>query len=156
LLRNAQRATTTSSLAHHPSSHHPPSLPTTTGGTIDDGALSVTEPIADVVNAWTQLGCAKTAKLLFMVRLFMPRLNGLEPRDVVNFKHKDGSTDPNTLGTEEYLELARTLDPFVMQSQYIQAVYNVITGRLVLVLLALLPVEVAVAVAAAVRNLSRY
>jgi hypothetical protein len=59
----------------------------------------------------------------------MPRLNGLELRDVVNFKHKSGSIEPSTLSTEEYLELARTVDPFVMQTQYIQAVYNVITGR---------------------------
>lgn len=95
------------------------------GGAID-GHLSMDLKVQDVIQSWADAGVSKTAKFLFMVRLFLPSITGLEMRDVV--AHHLGKSREE-LATAEYLEHAEVIDSNALHLQFIQAVYNVITGN---------------------------
>lgn len=96
------------------------------GGSID-GCLSMESTLQEVLQRWVDEGVDKAAKFLFMIRLFMPCLWGLENRDEVAFRTDRAKS---LLSTEAYLEEARLVDVNVLHLQFVQAVYNVITGRI--------------------------
>lgn len=91
-------------------------------GSSIDGCLPADERVAPIVNSWKDDG----AKLVFMIRLFMPCLWGLEPRDVVAAR---AGKPKKLLSLEAFLELAQVADPNLIHLQYLQAVYHVITGQ---------------------------
>ncbi len=95
------------------------------GGSVD-GALPLESIASEVVRSWVDLGVDQTAKFLFMVRVYMPSITGLEYRDVVAHRLHKTKTQ---LSIENYLEEAATIDENALHLQFIQAVYNVITGR---------------------------
>lgn len=95
------------------------------GGSID-GALSLETTMSEVVQSWVELGCDKTAKFLFMIRLYMPSIMGIQFRDVI--EHRMGKS-LNTINNDLFLHEAETTDPNALFLQFIQAVYHVITGR---------------------------
>lgn len=95
------------------------------GGSID-GVLAMESTVQSVIQSWQSANVDKSAKFLFMVRLQVPSLWGLQLKDVV----------ANSLGLEEqdlslsdYFNAAELIDPNVLHLQFIQAVYHVITGR---------------------------
>mmetsp|Transcript_25912 Transcript_25912/g.43544 ORF Transcript_25912/g.43544 Transcript_25912/m.43544 type:complete len:538 (-) Transcript_25912:187-1800(-) len=95
------------------------------GGSID-GVLEMEATIPDILERWNDTGVQQTAKFLFMIRLYLPCLWGLQLRDVVAFRlNKPKSVVP----LDMYLSEAELVDVNVMHLQFIQAVYNVITGR---------------------------
>lgn len=95
------------------------------GGAID-GALAPELKVQEAIQAWNEAGVAKTAKFLFMIRLYLPSATGLEFRDVVASRLGYAKED---LSTAQYLSEAAVTDSNALHLQFIQAVYNVITGR---------------------------
>jgi hypothetical protein len=95
------------------------------GGAID-GALAMETKVQEAIQAWSDAGVAKTAKFLFMIRLYLPSINGLEPRDVVAARLRVSKED---LSTPQYLAETQVIDSNALHLQFIQAVYHVITGR---------------------------
>lgn len=91
-------------------------------GSSIDRALDADDKVAQVVNSWTD----ENAKLVFMIRLFMPCLTGLQFRDVVA---AEAGKPQEMLSLEAYLELAQVIDPNCIHLQYLQAVYHVVTGQ---------------------------
>ena len=91
-------------------------------GSAIDNVLAFDVSVVDIVNSWTD----ENAKLLFMIRLFMPCLWGLQHRDVVAASINKPKT---MLSLESYLEIAEVTDPNLMHLQYMQAVYHVVTGQ---------------------------
>ena len=91
-------------------------------GSSIDLALQLDTEVADVVNGWTD----ENSKLVFMIRLFMPCMWGLEHKDIVA---SNLSKPKELLSMEAYLENASVVDSNILHLQYIQAVYHVITGQ---------------------------
>lgn len=91
-------------------------------GSAIDGALPLDATVADVVQAWTD----ENSKLVFMIRLFMPCLWGLQHRDVVAAA---AGKPKNMMSLEGYLDIAEVIDPNLLHLQYMQAVYHVVTGQ---------------------------
>lgn len=89
--------------------------------------MSPTENIIDMVHEWDNEKIGETAKFLFMIRLYMPSLWGLDHRDVVEFRQGFGH---NLLSLNGYLECSSVRDESLIHLQYIQAVYNVITSQI--------------------------
>jgi hypothetical protein len=91
-----------------------------------DGVLAMDATIQSVLQSWQSASVEKTAKFLFMIRLQLPSLWGLQMRDIVaNSLGKEESD----LSNAEYFQSADLVDPNILHLQFIQAVYNVITGR---------------------------
>lgn len=118
------------------------------GSTIEnDGALDLSAMIVEVVHSWSQNNAHPDAKLLFLIRLFMPCLWGYQFRDVVRIAfllkplpRKPSNTSQvafklnkpkGMLTLETYFDETgeHLLDPVLMHLQFIQAVYNIISGR---------------------------
>lgn len=97
------------------------------GGTIDGGALAMETSVTSVTHNWTAVSCEKTAKFLFMVRLHMPCVSGLQHKDVVAFRM--GKSAASSIDDHVHLEAAELTDSACLHLQFMQAVYNVITGR---------------------------
>lgn len=95
------------------------------GGSVDS-CLAMDSVIQDALNSWAEAEVDKTAKFLFMIRLYLPSIIGLATKDVVLHKEGKGKDD---LSFNQYVEVAEVNDENVMHLQFIQAVYNVITGR---------------------------
>ena len=95
------------------------------GSSISGGSVSMDAIVTDVVDAWADQG-VKEAKFVFMIRLYLPCITGLQLKDVVGHRL---SKPANSLDMATYLESAEMIDPNMLHLQYIQAVYNVITGR---------------------------
>jgi len=91
------------------------------GSTIGN-ALAPESVLVDTVQSWSTV----TFKLLFMIRLYMPTLWGIEFRDSVAQRL---DKPISMLSDEVYLEAADVSDEELLRVQYIQAVYNVITGQ---------------------------
>lgn len=92
------------------------------GSSIDtyfDGNTTITE----MLFSWAE---KEGAKFVFMIRLFMKSFTGLEPRDFVARRLNVGLND---LTNDEYLQNAEILYPQLLYLQYLQSVYNVITGQ---------------------------
>ena len=93
------------------------------GGKID----SPLEPgtlVAARLKTWN----SEAAKLVFMIRLSVESLWGLEDRDKVA-KRLDKGNAPESLDLEQYLANAGVRDQSMIHLQYIQAMYNVITSQ---------------------------
>lgn len=96
------------------------------GNTIDE-AISLEAKVVECIDGWAKSGVDKTAKFLFMIRLYMPSVWGLQYRDLVAAEH--GLSNKASLATEDYIKAARTVDGNCLTLQFIQAVYHIITGR---------------------------
>eukprot|EP01035_Chromulina_nebulosa_P037426 gene37426-50511_t len=97
------------------------------GSTIEnDAALNLSAIVVDVIRSWGSKN--PDAKLLFLIHLYMPCLWGYQYRDVVAFKI---SKPKSMLTLETYFDEAgeHLLDPTLLHLQFIQAVYQVISGR---------------------------
>ena len=92
--------------------------------------LNPEDRVVDHVKSWTTGGgngkATDTAKLVFMIRLFMPCLWGLEHKDQVG--HRLDKPAP-TISVELYLESAYLRDEALIHLQYIQALYHIITSQ---------------------------
>jgi hypothetical protein len=95
------------------------------GGSID-GNLPMDMKVGEVLQIWNDNNVAKTAKFLFMIRLFLPSILGLQFRDVI--AHQLGLY-VSDLSITEYRENAQVIDNNALHLQFVQSVYNVITGR---------------------------
>eukprot|EP01038_Epipyxis_sp_PR26KG_P006835 gene6835-9357_t len=97
-------------------------------GSSIDGSIGMEVTVNEVINGWINAKVDQTAKFLFMIRLFMPSLQGLQHRDVVAFLLNKAN---NILTNQLYLESAEVIDPNLCQLQFMQAIYSVITGKYV-------------------------
>lgn len=95
------------------------------GGSID-GSFDMEAIISDILRGWDESGISQTAKFLFMIRLYMPCLWGLQHKDVVAFRL---NKPKSVLSLETYFDEAEVVDVNCLHLQFIQAVYHVITGR---------------------------
>jgi hypothetical protein len=93
-----------------------------------DGVVSMESLLQDTLSGWKEAGVEKTAKFLFMVRLFMPSISGLTTKDLV--AHAQGLADQGDLPLSTYFVNASLVDESVMHVQFMQAVYHVITAQL--------------------------
>jgi hypothetical protein len=99
-----------------------------------DGIIESDDLLVDVVLGWSGSGY-ESAKIVLMIRLFMPSTNGLQYRDVVTGRIDKQNLDyqnskKTTLSLEEYLEKSEIIDENLLNLQYIQAVYNIVTGSI--------------------------
>lgn len=92
------------------------------GSSIGD-ACHMDALIVDVINRW---GSNKDAKLVFMIRIFVKSVTGLE---TVELCARRLGKDVRTFLHEDYLSRAHTYDNNCLVLQHMQAVYNVITGK---------------------------
>jgi hypothetical protein len=53
----------------------------------NDAALNLTAKVIDVIQSWAENNAHPDAKLLFLIRLYMPCLWGYQYRDVVSTKY---------------------------------------------------------------------
>lgn len=90
------------------------------GSAIDRNILPQ-ENISVLVSQWDN---SSSSKLVFMLRLFLPSINGFQYPNVVAARF-----GVEELPLEQYLEEAEVVDRQLMHLQYLQAVYNVITGQ---------------------------
>lgn len=82
------------------------------------------ERVGNVIEQWgSSTGSHPNAKFVFMIRLFMPCIYGLEYEDTLSRQLK------RKLTLREYLSTAAIRDPALLYFQYMQAVYGVITGQ---------------------------
>lgn len=95
------------------------------GGNID-GSLDMEASISDILKGWDAANISQTAKFLFMIRLYMPCLWGLQHKDVVAFRM---NKPKSVISLETYFDEAEVVDVNCLHLQFIQAVYHVITGR---------------------------
>lgn len=94
-----------------------------------NGALSPEDVVVEHVKKWsaTESGDGTEAgKLVFMIRLFMPCLWGLEFRDQTASRLDKPAS---TLSVEVYLGSALLRDEALVHLQYIQALYHVVTSQ---------------------------
>ena len=91
-------------------------------GTTIGNALAPESALVDTVQNFK----SSMSKLLFMIRLYMPSLWGIEYRDVVAHRLDKPLA---LLSSDVYLEAAEVSDEELLRIQYIQAVYHVITGQ---------------------------
>lgn len=96
------------------------------GGSVD-GCLNMESTVKETLQRWSEEGIQDSAKFLFMIRLLMPCLWGLQLKDVVAFRL---NKPKSALPVETYLEEAEIVDANCLHLQFIQAVYMVITGRI--------------------------
>lgn len=82
--------------------------------------------ISEVLRGWDDAGISQTAKFLFMIRLYMPCLWGIQQKDVVAFRM---NKPKSMISLETYFDEAEVVDVNCLHLQFIQAVYHVITGR---------------------------
>jgi hypothetical protein len=95
------------------------------GGSVD-GALDMESTMRSVLDTWEDSGVAQTAKFLFMIRLFMPCLWGLQTKDVVAFRL---NKPKSVISLDTYFAEADLVDVNCLHLQFIQAVFQLITGR---------------------------
>jgi len=103
-------------------------------------ALNPDDKVVEHVQAWgssssgskgksssgDKKGTTDSAKLVFMIRLFMPCLWGLEYKDRVAARL---GKPASTISTDLYLDSAAQRDDALIHLQYIQALYHVITSQ---------------------------
>jgi hypothetical protein len=86
------------------------------------------EIVSEIVRNWSDNFETTNAKLVFMIRLYMPSLWGLEYRDIVA---KKISKRKKKMSIDTYLKAADIMDASLLHLQYIQAVYHIITGIII-------------------------
>jgi hypothetical protein len=94
-----------------------------TNGVAIDGELNLDEKINNIVQKWKD---TETSKFVFMIRLYMPAIWGLQHKDVVAMRF---GKVPETINMQSHIESAEIIDPQLINFQYNQAVYNVITSQ---------------------------
>lgn len=82
--------------------------------------------VQEVLDQWQSLGCSKQGKFLFMIRLNMPYIWGLQYRDIVAYRLK---ILPENLDFDTYISNSEIIDSGLLRLQFIQAVYYIITGK---------------------------
>jgi len=92
-------------------------------GSSIDKSVGFDDSVLEIIQQWDD---STTSKLVFMIRLFTPTVSGFQYRDIIAARH---GICVNSLTTESYLEAAEIVDSQLIHLQYIQAVYNVITGQ---------------------------
>lgn len=97
------------------------------GNAISDDALTRETLVVDVLEKWSKNLKDKTAKFLFMIRMYMPSITGLQHRIIIAQRH--GKSSSHLIDQETYIRDAELVDSASLHLQYIQAVYNIITGR---------------------------
>jgi hypothetical protein len=95
------------------------------GSTIDSSIPSDTI-LLNLMKQWTTTN-QPLAKLVFMIRLYVPAVSGYTSRDLVATALGIHSSEALTL--ELYFQNAETTDQQLLHLQYIQCVYHVITGQ---------------------------
>ncbi|CAE7435163.1 frmC, partial [Symbiodinium microadriaticum] len=93
-------------------------------GSAIDRYVEPEETMSSIVSQWEG---ESVSKFVFMIRLFMPSIMGLQYPDVVS--GRCGTGPDGELALEKYLQEAEVIDRQLLHLQYIQAVYNVITGK---------------------------
>jgi hypothetical protein len=83
------------------------------------------ESVTEAVSKWED---GSPSKLLLMIRLFMPTVTGFESKSAVALKL---GKPASLLSPALYLEMVNVKDNNLLQLQYQQALYNVITGQYV-------------------------
>lgn len=91
-----------------------------------DGNFGLEMLIFDILEIWNENGNTETAKFLFMIRLHLPCLWGLQLRDVVAFRL---NKPQSVISLQSYVSEAEVIDVNLLHLQFIHAVYQVITGR---------------------------
>jgi hypothetical protein len=84
--------------------------------------VTLEESVVATIERWEQRGHTN-AKFVFMIRMFMPSIWGLEFEVIVSQRLE------KKLTLREYLANASVVDPALLYFQYMQAVYGVITGQ---------------------------
>jgi hypothetical protein len=95
-----------------------------TGAAID-GVLASDVIVTDIIEEWAG---NQTAKLVFMVKLYTMSSIGFEYKDVVARRK---GVDMASMSFDEFLSDAEIVDPQLLHLNFIQAVFNVITGMYV-------------------------
>lgn len=88
-----------------------------------DGVKNMDECVDDIVNSWSG---SETAKFIFMIRLFIPSIWGIQHTDVIANR---ASRPIELVSVDIRLKEAEVIDANLLQLQYIQAVYHIITGQ---------------------------
>lgn len=95
------------------------------GSTIDNH-IAMDAIVTEVIRSWQEAKVDRTAKFLFMIRLYLPCLWGLTFQDVLaHHLHRDKTE----LALTEYFDYAEIVDEGLIQLQFMQAIYHVITGK---------------------------
>lgn len=92
-------------------------------GSSIDTARNMDDIVCDIVQAWSD---PETAKFVFMIRLYIPSMWGIQYKDVLAYRM---SKPAALISTEIHLRDGEVIDPSLLHLQYIQAVYHVITGQ---------------------------
>ena len=87
-------------------------------------AIEPEELVTGIVHEWQN---QEQSKILFMVRLYVPRTHGIEMRDRVAVRLQKPA---HFVSKDVYLEAAEISDEALLQTQYINAIYNVLVGIL--------------------------
>lgn len=87
-------------------------------------AIEPEEIVANIVHGWEN---QEQSKLLFMIRLYVPRTHGIELRDRVATRLEKPA---HFVSQDVYLEAAEITDEALLQTQYMSAIYNVLVGIL--------------------------
>lgn len=90
-----------------------------------DRALDMEDKVMEISQKWTDASSTAAAKFVFMIRLLVPSINGLEYYDVVARRF---NTTPNSLSLPQYLQHASVRDTQLLSLLYNQLVYSVITS----------------------------
>jgi hypothetical protein len=99
------------------------SLFVSSNGASIDGALPENTEVSTLLQSW---GPETQGKLVFMARLYLGNYVGLQFKDVVAARL---DKEEASLSLEEYLENAEIRDAQLLQLQYMQAVYGIISGQ---------------------------
>ena len=92
-------------------------------GSSIDSARDMDDNVCDIVQSWSD---PESAKFVFMVRLFLPSTWGLQYKDVLAYRM---SKPVALISTEIHIREGEVIDANLLYLQYIQAVYNIITGQ---------------------------
>ena len=87
-----------------------------------DSPLQPEENVLNLMSKWTETN----AKFVFMIRLFVPIVSGYITKDIVA---SNLEVENNNLSMETYFQHADIIDSQLLYLQFIQVVYNIITGQ---------------------------
>lgn len=90
-----------------------------------DRALDMEDKVMEISQKWSDNPATAAAKFVFMIRLLVPSINGLEYYDVIA---RQFNTTPNALSLPQYLQHASVRDAQQLSLLYNQLVYSIITS----------------------------
>lgn len=100
-------------------------LYTSLNGVSIDRALDMEDKVMEISSKWQESPATAAAKFVFMIRLLVPSISGLEYHDVIA---RQFSIAPSALSLPQYLQHANVRDAQLMSLLYNQLVYSVITS----------------------------